>query len=112
MTNPKFTPGPWITHGDSVLSFDRLKTIATTHVYSHGERLSDASLIAAAPEMYEALENLYDKGFASLSENERAARLVAAGAVLAKARGEHVDAEINEEPSEEEKGGLNWTGDL
>lgn len=92
MSNQKWTPGPWsfvIEDGDN-------------HIYAHGESImcdmdyypwvpgnkNDWSLIAAAPELYEALENVLDSWQYGESITEGQDVYNAARAALAKARGE------------------------
>lgn len=64
----QYTPGPWFAQGDHVMHYpsehknnrdDRMHTIATVHTsYKPEIGHSDARLIAAAPEMLEALIGL------------------------------------------------------
>ena len=93
MSEPKFTPGPWlkrtgggaqyIVHGEHIIcSIPR----------SYPNLKNEANLIAAAPELYEALNHLaaavvenYGKGWPN-DDLDRA--IDAAWAALAKARGE------------------------
>ncbi len=97
MTQPKFTPGPWTFHPEYG-SQDQLcyhairdaenKTIAST--WAGGNR-PNAHLIAAAPEMYEALME-WDKLIAESGRDEFSFDhlrqvLVKARKVIAKARG-------------------------
>lgn len=64
----KFTPGPWSVEGlvesNSVNAFrvvSPCNTKAVADVYKHNNS-SDAALIAAAPEMFAALEALFEAG--------------------------------------------------
>lgn len=55
-----FTPGPWTSNGDEILTatgvyLGRMDGRMTGHADEHAE--ADARLIAAAPEMHEALVN-------------------------------------------------------
>ena len=60
MTTMKHTPGPWEASGDSIYRAGRIGVIADRVAYCHcGEYLrevADARLIAAAPDLLEALE--------------------------------------------------------
>jgi hypothetical protein len=106
MSETKWTPGPWrieppgdlIEDGYSVLaecgSFC-ITVPAETHDYEHGSRdEADARLIAAAPEMYEALLNLSNEMAFLLKRNPSKdgglyrVAVDEARAALAKARGE------------------------
>jgi hypothetical protein len=50
----KHTPGPWNCGASSIINDDGLVVARTTNTMS----FADASLIAAAPEMYEALKQV------------------------------------------------------
>ncbi len=83
---PKFTPGPW-----SIVRYCEEIEIANIadimHFYGGEAADANAALIAAAPELYAALENMV--AWASLEDTPRLADLLgAARAALAKARGE------------------------
>lgn len=106
----KFTPGPWVrsSHGFQVLTNDRRTFIAQTHtkdkspatedVEGREERIANADLIAAAPEMYRALVrveaymNRYcpapQSGPWPFAADEHIGGLGEVRAALAKARGE------------------------
>ena len=55
MSAPKFTPGPWEDHKDAVESDHMLDPVARVDGRTWEETLANARLIAAAPDMYEAL---------------------------------------------------------
>ena len=60
MSRPKFTPGPWKikAHGDRfrVIETDQETSVAIVQNMGDSiERISNAELIAAAPDMYDAL---------------------------------------------------------
>lgn len=94
MSEPKFTPGPWLfssyKSGNSVIVIDGKEFDVATVNYPN--RDANAHLIAAAPELYEALEGL----LADITEYQEINNLggqnnhwqVKAKAALAKARGE------------------------
>ena len=79
MTDPKWTPGPWSADEFEIRSADRVICEAF-----QGEE--DATLIAAAPELYEALNNIV--GSMALEFGDDCEEVIAARAALAKARGE------------------------
>jgi hypothetical protein len=89
MSAPQFTPGPWSFDGPPASRIvwsgaDRRICFLT----SDGPNLANARLIAAAPELYEALADImahHEGFFVSTFELELATRATAA---LAKARGE------------------------
>ena len=94
-----YTPGPWATHkteGNGGNIPDRLEIvgpeegrkrslIASIYGFKLPEGQANARLIAAAPELYEALENLMDFLFHGKKDRQMILR---ARAALAKARGE------------------------
>lgn len=91
MSEPKFTPGPWIVCPDvglqipvaSVAKEGLKRNVSHVAGIRNGEGAANAHLIAAAPDLYEALDNLEnDDG----SIPDHAWKLVQAA--LAKARGE------------------------
>ena len=56
----KHTPGPWIADGTTVMTSDGIYLhVATTHFLTDRPE-ANARLIAAAPEMYEALKALVE----------------------------------------------------
>ena len=104
MSEVKHTPGPWKfdPEDDSIVGHDVHISIATIdHFDEGGEKgfnfgpisSANARLIAAAPELLEALQALdeaYCRAATSLSHQERAEdrrRLIAARAAIAKATG-------------------------
>jgi len=89
---PKHTPGPWKVHGAEVRDCGLgIDVICTMQVSNQMNWLADALLIAAAPEMLEALKALRNACWggcacADPSEEENAAWDIAE-AVIAKAEG-------------------------
>ena len=87
-----YTPGPWEINGIAIESgFEVIAYLREpTHFQGdirpgHKDEAANANLIAAAPELYEALEDLLESPYADPhGEKER----MAARAALAKARGE------------------------
>lgn len=92
MSDTKWTPGPWVvvdgslTGNISVNSVDGDYYVATTHGWAGIDSDDDtcaanSHLIAAAPELYEALHNAVASGLPEVVRQE-------AVAALRKARGE------------------------
>lgn len=83
--NSQYTPGPWIASGSQILQGGQLKdwklVIASlpsrsdlqpkldSAAKNYGERNANARLIAAAPDLLDALENLYSRAFAQLDRS-------------------------------------------
>ncbi len=100
MSAPSFTPGPWRAYrantnsaGDSALHNGGRFAVSTVHIPNFEQELANARLIAAAPELYEALDALsLVVGLTAFKHEEQRAPLQeavdAARAALAKARGE------------------------
>ena len=84
MSAPAHTPGPWRAAGDHVFSVRGRLTVTRTVYGTEGERLANARLIAAAPELVEALRGMLDKHIAHHNAIEHAA----ARALLARIDGE------------------------
>ena len=94
MNEPKFTPGPWLfssyKSGNSVIVIDGKEFDVATVNYPN--RDANAHLIAAAPELYEALEHIEeywnrDQNISAMSDALWHI-IEVAQAALAKARGE------------------------
>lgn len=99
-TNTQHTPGPWVTeHGvPDVMTADRKILLAEVMVDPCGfeEAQANARLIAAAPALLEALENVTDwLDWLSTEEDDttkkhptnHAKQIMAARAAIAKAKG-------------------------
>jgi hypothetical protein len=90
MSDTKFTPGPWLAKQSCVISASgEIVTSCVTGSVKRGNDAEDyatAHLIAAAPELYEALDNLCQL-FSVVGHDDYRAELYAAEAALAKARG-------------------------
>jgi hypothetical protein len=89
MTERKWTPGPWMveTGDDGVLSsVFRYEDVEYTGIayLTLDNHEANARLIAAAPDLYEALDAIIDGISWSMSDN----KFGAAKSALAKARGE------------------------
>ena len=95
----KFTPGPWIFYADLpstepnwhlVTTANKLRVLANVHIEPRSAMdLANARLIAAAPELFEALEWALRQIDVVMIETEAAQqRYDAARAALAKATGE------------------------
>lgn len=92
----KWTPGPWTHYDDSKnpqhrhVIASRGKTVA--HIYcTRGDETPDAAnalLIAAAPDMYEALSCMFDRWEPDSDGGQDRLMWERARAALAKARGE------------------------
>ena len=98
MTDKKWTPGPWVTeiltgcdpNGDEWETDIEVSSTCGKHIHGYDlgynedvdlEIKANAHLIAAAPDLYDALESVYENGD---GEHSRAMMKY----VLAKARGE------------------------
>jgi hypothetical protein len=88
---PKWTPGPWTNCNDSFIEADVSGKVVVEEMNTEIEFMEDeeitanANLIAAAPDLYEALEAILEERY----ENSELDPLVNdARAALAKARGE------------------------
>lgn len=82
----KHTPGPWVNTGNGIHSGTRC--VATTHMNPKEQRDIDARLIAAAPDLLEALKDLCSHINETRGSNADNA-LFAARLAIAKATGEN-----------------------
>lgn len=99
MSEPKFTPGPWVVCPDvghqipvASVAMDGIK-LNVSHVAGirNGEGAANARLIAAAPELYEALEMLLrldEEHQRGADDDDVCFEVRTAKTALAKARGE------------------------
>ena len=117
MSNAKFTPGPWrivqreeqdfvskpknVRVGPAICGVEKSTTTISIHANPDAgpcpdvEKLdaighANADLIAAAPEIYEALESILEIGKRDMSNPKYDAYFQSAHAALAKARGESI----------------------
>lgn len=83
MSNQGFTPGPWVIEKAAdaycIASVGNLVIMPSSGKVKHDNAEADARLIAAAPELLEALECLLEMGHTKAGDLARAA--------IAKARG-------------------------
>ena len=90
----KFTPGPWVANGDKIETTSGILR-SRIAIIDDGAGIDDpdanANLVSAAPDMYEALNRIYNKllisdrdGESHISEKDGEMALAA----LRKARGE------------------------
>ena len=94
MSKPKFTPGPWLVlhEGSSEVSVQADKKCICSLNYDPlpkeevKKHLANANLIAAAPEMYDALKSVCIS--CQLRDHETDCGRCAIGAAIRKARGE------------------------
>ena len=98
MSAPKFTPGPWFVKDDPALMIVAregcpvVAELCAIERSEGNEEFANASLIAAAPELYEALESIAE--YWNRDRNEDAMHdacwhaVNTAADALAKARGE------------------------
>lgn len=92
----KGTPGPWVAHDDeesmatSVIISDSLDIIAVvgTYMTSTEEDYANASLIAAAPELLEALQKMVSKAYKQNWNDAYPEEIQSAQAAINKALGE------------------------
>lgn len=86
------TPGPWSyeePNWDSLPFLMAANGDVIATLFSEPRNSSDIPLLAAAPELYEALEKLFDLMISDkVSKDEGVRRLQMAADVLAKVRGE------------------------
>jgi hypothetical protein len=87
----KYTPGPWTAEANGVFKDKQRNPIASVYDPEHTNHLTDiakanAQLIAAAPEMYEALKAIIESGVIPYCYSDKL--VVAAKQALAKAEGE------------------------
>lgn len=93
MNKTKHTPGPWES-SDNVIYKVARETAQRTRIASEVNSRENAALIAAAPEMFEALKMIYSlQGFKELLESKYSKPLVddisfQLESILKKARGE------------------------
>jgi len=95
--NENWTPGPWYYNGQLGTDYAVISTVLGSYNYDH-EVLGtsewvrvnneDAHLIAAAPELYEALEEALDEMWYEARHNDEHPSIIKARAALAKSRGE------------------------
>lgn len=99
MSETKFTPGPWHAFGDSVKKgryvVAKVNAAEQLGIVESSERAAhNAHLIAAAPQMYEALEDLLDEVESLVASGDAGREPIllkfreAAHAALKAARGE------------------------
>ena len=81
------TPGPWVAAGTDIDAAAKTVAIATCGPGRTGEAVANARLIAAAPDMKEALEGVMRMTFEDLSAEESGEIIEAAVRALVKARG-------------------------
>lgn len=97
MSETKFTPGPWSWWTSN--SMKRLSAGRSDGNVLHAYRCSDgvadvsvsdadAHLIAAAPELYEAVAEAFEREYNPFEPDNQSDRYHRWGALLAKARGE------------------------
>jgi len=95
MSEPKFTPGPWgnvdfaLSNEIGTLKNPLIAVVQSRHCDSPDELRANAHLIAAAPDLYEALEELLT--FVQAHNGGELMRVEDARAALRKARGESHD---------------------
>lgn len=80
---PQHTKGPWRASGEHVFSVSGRLTVTRADYGTESERLANAQLIAAAPEMLAALEDLVN----SFEKHRPKTYWDAARAAIAKAKG-------------------------
>lgn len=89
--NPKHAPGPWRLDKDNLNVYaNGLLATVFGHIHT-GEKLANASLIAAAPEMLEALELAFaemNNGVDYAQSGEPTPAQIAIRSAITKARGE------------------------
>mgnify|MGYP007032345381 CR=1 FL=1 len=88
MSKPKFTPGPWHVedNGLCVCDSNRVVLFLSDRPYGGETDRVDTNLIAAAPDMYDALKSVCI--ICQLRDHETDCKNCRYGKVLRKARGE------------------------
>jgi len=81
----KFTPGPWINEETAVAGPDGTLTVALLNT-GNKDFKANARLIAAAPDLYELLQEVLDGDQSEIWSSQLQLRIEE---TLAKARGEH-----------------------
>lgn len=99
---PRFTPGPWFNGSDPHIVFadagnpmQRIAKVTEFMPEFHDESVANARLIAAAPELLEALERIVavlDRQLSSPLAAERSSPVGEARAAIAKATGSVLEA--------------------
>lgn len=84
MSRAQQTPGPWAARGKYVFAGGDCIGICDTDNASDGRMEANARLIAAAPEMYEALKLVMQHG--RIDDSEHRMNLVAAAIAKAEAQ--------------------------
>ena len=93
MTDTQHTPGPWVTKGPHIMEAGpSFNWVASVQVSNMPEWEANARLIAAAPELLEALQDLAEEAARSVypqpdKPDSAWAKLVRARAAIAKATG-------------------------
>lgn len=87
------TPGPWefrkfVNGSFGIFAKDSVEFICKVEQWSDAVDLADARLIAAAPEMYEALKDCLDRFVAAFPEAKEYDPIKRGYAAIAKAEGE------------------------
>lgn len=90
----KHTPGPWFVRNNSICNEKEVVAIALGIVHSDGDHKSNCRLIAAAPELLDALVAIMDKyvglvesGDAGNWDAEKENEVIASRAAISKATG-------------------------
>ncbi len=90
MSEPQFTPGPWRWEGVELVCTRMALPVSVLNPLKRGIGLreSDAALIAAAPDLYVALEAAMSVRLGTLKIRDGLKIIEQAHAALARARGE------------------------
>lgn len=92
MTQSKHTPGPWSYNVDQIRKTKQTKNgLHSEIIASNVRNRHNAHLIAAAPELLGALEDLYDLAlrYAPIAEHGKGSRFEQARNAIAKAKKEN-----------------------
>ncbi|EOZ5069694.1 hypothetical protein ACQRVR_005202 [Enterobacter cloacae] len=84
----KGTPGRWIKHGDSIEASGNIEVAVVVNFQEEEMMNADASLIAAAPDLLEALQAMLNKAYKQNWNDQYPDEVSKAQEAISKALGE------------------------